>query len=96
MGGRGIAESLAATRAFPPMVVSMLSTGEQTGGLDMTMDKVAEYYEAESVVRLHQLVVTLRTLALLFIAVRVTMILIQFYGGYAHQINDLSSPDNDQ
>ncbi len=96
MGGRGIAESLQATRAFPPMVVSMLSTGEQTGGLDMTMDKVAEYYEAESVVRLHQIVVTLRTLALLFIAVRVTMILIQFYGGYANQLNDLSNPDNDQ
>ncbi len=93
MGGRGIAESLAATRAFPPMVVSMLSTGEQTGGLDMTMDKVAEYYEQESVVRLHQLVVTLRTLALLFIAVRVTMILVQFYGGYANQLNDLSNPD---
>ena len=93
MGGRGIAESLQATRAFPPMVVSMLSTGEQTGGLDMTMDKVAEYYEQESVVRLHQIVVTLRTLALLFIAVRVTMILISFYGGYANQLNDMSNPD---
>ena len=93
MGGRGIADSLSATRAFPPMVMSMLSTGEQTGGLDMTMDKVAEYYEAESVVRLHQIVVTVRTLALLFIAIRVTMILIQFYGGYANQLNDLSNPD---
>ena len=96
MGGRGIAESMAETRAFPPMVVSMLSTGENTGGLDMTMDKVAEYYEAESVVRLHQIVVTLRTVVLLFIAVRVTMILISFYGGYAGQINDMSNPDNQQ
>jgi len=93
MGGRGIAESLQATRAFPPMVVSMLSTGEQTGGLDMTMDKVAEYYEQESVLRLHQLTVTLRTVALLFIAVRVTMILISFYGGYAGQINHEMDPD---
>ncbi len=91
--GHGIAESLLATRAFPPMVVTMLQTGEQTGGLDMTMDKVAEYYEAESVVRLHQLVVTLRTVALLFIAVRVLMILIAFYGGYANQLNDMSNPD---
>lgn len=96
MGGRGIAESLQATRAFPPMVVSMLSTGEQTGGLDMTMDKVAEYYEAESVVRLHQIVVTLRTLALLFIAVRVTMILISVIGSYGSQINDYANPDNQQ
>ena len=93
MGGRGIAESLAATRVFPPMVVSMLSTGEQTGGLDMTMDKVAEYYEAEAVVRLHQLIVTLRTLALILGGIRVLMILIQFYGGYASQLNTLSNPD---
>lgn len=93
MGGRGIAESLAATRVFPPMVVSMLSTGEQTGGLDMTMDKVAEYYEAEAVVRLHQLTVTLRTLALILGGIRVLMILIQFYSGYASQLNDLSNPD---
>ncbi len=92
-GGRGIAESLQATRVFPPMVVSMLQTGEQTGGLDLTMDKVAEYYEQESVVRLHQLVVGFRTAALLFIAVRVTMILISFYGGYAGQINQQMDPD---
>ena len=93
MGGRGIAESLAATRVFPAMVVSMLSTGEQTGGLDMTMDKVAEYYEAEAVVRLHQLTVTLRTLALILGGIRVLMILISFYGGYANQLNNLSNPD---
>ena len=93
MGGRGIAESLQATRAFPPMVVSMLSTGERTGGLDMTMDKVAEYYEQESVVRLHQLVVWFRTAILLFMAVKVAMLLIQFYGGYAGQINHEMDPD---
>lgn len=96
MGGGGIAASLSATRAFPPMVISMLGTGEQTGGLDMTMDKVAEYYEADSVVRLHQLVVTLRTLALIFIAIRVTMILIAVIGGYANQLDNLSSPDQQQ
>ncbi|MGI4789192.1 MAG: type II secretion system F family protein [Janthinobacterium lividum] len=96
MGGQGIGDSLAATRAFPPMVVSMLRTGEQTGGLDMTMDKVAEYYEAEAVVRLHQLTVTLRTAALILGGIRVLMILIQFYGGYANQLNDMSNPDNQQ
>lgn len=92
-GGRGIAESMQATRVIPPMMVTMLQTGEQTGGLDFTMDKVAEYYEQESVVRLHQLVVWFRTTILLFIAVRVTMLLISFYGGYAGQINHEMDPD---
>jgi len=93
MGGQGIAASLAATRVFPAMVVSMLQTGEQTGGLDMTMDKVAEYYEAESIVRLHQLCVTLRTVVLIIAAIRVLIILIAFYGGYWNKMNDMANPD---
>ncbi len=93
MAGRGITESLAATRVFPAMVVSMLQTGEQTGSLDMTMDKVAEYYEAESIVRLHQVVVTLRTVILIVAAIRVLLILIAFYTGYWNKMNDMANPD---
>ncbi len=93
MAGRGIAESLAATRVFPPMVVSMLGTGEQTGGLDAIMDKVAEYYEQESIVRLHQICVTLRTVATIVVGIRVLLILIAFYGGYFSKMNDMASPD---
>ncbi len=93
MGGRGIAESLAATRVFPAMVVSMLQTGEQTGGLDMTMDKVAEYYEQEAIVRLHQVCVTLRTVAMMLAGIRVLMILIQFYTGYWNKMQDMANPD---
>jgi type IV pilus assembly protein PilC len=93
MGGQGIADSLAATRVFPSMVVSMLQTGEQTGGLDMTMDKVAEYYEQESIVRLHQVCVTLRTAAMIIAGIRVLMILIQFYTGYWNKMNDMANPD---
>ena len=93
MAGRGITESLAATRVFPAMVVSMLQTGEQTGSLDMTMDKVAEYYEAESIVRLHQVVVTLRTVILIVAAIRVLLILIAFYTGYWNKMQDMANPD---
>lgn len=91
--GRGIAESLAATRVFPVMVVSMLQTGEQSGGLDMTMDKVAEYYEQESIVRLHQICLTLRTVLTVVIGIRVLLILIAFYGGYFSKMNDMANPD---
>jgi len=91
--GRGIAEALVATRIFPPMVVSMLGTGEQTGSLDMTMDKVAEYYEQESAVRLHQLCVSLGALMTVVIGIRVLMLLISFYTGYFGKMNDLANPD---
>ena len=93
MLGQGIAESLQATRVFPPMMVSMLQTGEQTGGMDTIMDKVAEYYEQESVVRLQQICVTLRTVLLMIAGIRVLMILIAFYGGYFSKMNDMANPD---
>ena len=92
-GGHGIAEALVATRIFPPMVVSMLGTGEQTGSLDMTMDKVAEYYEQESAVKLHQVCVTLGAIATVIVGIRVLMILIQFYTGYFDQMNNMADPD---
>lgn len=92
-GGRGIAESLTATRAFPPMVISMLGTGEQTGGLDEIMDKVAEYYEQESVVRLHQLAVSLGAFALIVAGIRVAMVVGAFYTGYFNKMDDMANPD---
>ncbi len=92
-GGHGIAEALVATRIFPPMVVSMLGTGEQTGSLDMTMDKVAEYYEQESAVKLHQICVTLNAIATVIVGIRVLMILIQFYTGYFDQMNNMADPN---
>lgn len=92
-GGRGIVEALQATGIFPPMVVSMLGTGEQTGSLDMTMDKVAEYYEQESVVRLHQLSVTLGAVALIIAGIRVAIVVGNFYTGYFDKMNDMADPD---
>lgn len=93
-GGRGIAEALVATRIFPPMVVSMLGTGEQTGSLDMTMDKVAEYYESESIVRLHQLSVALGAVALVIAGIRVAIVVGNFYTGYFDKMNDMANPDS--
>ena len=93
-GGRGIAESLAATNIFPPMVVSMLGTGEQTGSLDMTMDKVGEYYEQEAAVRLHQLSVTLGAVALIIAGIRVAIVVGNFYTGYFNHMNDMANPDS--
>lgn len=84
--GRGFTEALAETRAFPPMVISMLGTGEQTGSLDQTMNKVAEYYEQEAVVRLHQLSVTLGVVVLILVGIRVAIFVIGFYTGYFNNL----------
>jgi type IV pilus assembly protein PilC len=84
--GEGIAASLAETGAFPPMVVTMLSVGEQTGDLDQTMTKVAEFFEQESAVRLHQLSVTLGAAVTILIGIKVGLFVIHFYTGYFNTV----------
>ncbi|MDO8730256.1 MAG: type II secretion system F family protein [Candidatus Omnitrophota bacterium] len=45
--GENIAAPLAASKAFPPMVVRMIAVGEQTGRLDEMLSKVADFYEEQ-------------------------------------------------
>jgi type IV pilus assembly protein PilC len=46
-GGATIAEPLKASGVFPPMVVQMINVGEQTGGLDDMLAKIADFYDDE-------------------------------------------------
>jgi len=45
--GKTIAEPLAETKIFPPMVCQMVAIGENTGALDSMLQKVADFYEDE-------------------------------------------------
>ena len=46
-GGETIAAPLQRSAVFPPMVISMISVGEQTGGLDEMLNKIADFYDDE-------------------------------------------------
>ncbi len=45
--GQTIAQPLRQSGVFPPMVVQMISIGEDTGALDEMLDKIADFYEEE-------------------------------------------------
>jgi type IV pilus assembly protein PilC len=45
--GETVAAPLRTSGVFPPMVVQMISVGEQTGALDEMLTKIAVFYEAE-------------------------------------------------
>jgi type IV pilus assembly protein PilC len=45
--GKTIAEPLAETNIFPPMVVQMIAVGEATGALDTMLAKIADFYDDE-------------------------------------------------
>ena len=42
-----ISEPLKESGVFPPMVVQMINVGEQTGGLDEMLTKIADFYDEE-------------------------------------------------
>ena len=46
-GGETIADPLAKSGVFPPMVTSMIAVGEATGGLDQMLTKIADFYDDE-------------------------------------------------
>jgi type IV pilus assembly protein PilC len=46
-GGETIAEPLRQSAVFPPMVIQMINVGEQTGGLDEMLTKIADFYDEE-------------------------------------------------
>ena len=45
-GGR-ISDPLKKANIFPPMVIQMISVGEETGGLDNMLNKIADFYDQE-------------------------------------------------
>ena len=46
-GGDTISAPLEKSKVFPPMVISMIAVGEQTGGLDEMLSKIADFYDEE-------------------------------------------------
>jgi type IV pilus assembly protein PilC len=45
--GESIAKPLSAHSVFPPMVVQMIGVGEETGQVDVMLEKVAQFYDQE-------------------------------------------------
>lgn len=45
--GRNLATSLAQSKIFTPMVIQMVSIGEESGALDKMLEKIADFYESD-------------------------------------------------
>lgn len=94
--GEGLAATLASSNAFNPIVMNMISTGEQTGDLDLMLNKLAEFYEREAATRSIQVGVATGVVALLVVAVYVAYVVITnlagtIGGGYQQAVHDANS-----
>jgi len=45
--GNGLADSIKQTKLFPPMLISMITIGEESGSLDDILSKTADFYDEE-------------------------------------------------
>jgi type IV pilus assembly protein PilC len=77
--GETIAEPLARSEVFPPMVTQMIGVGESTGSLDSMLSKVADFYEEEVDVAIATLTSLLEPFLMVFLGVTVGGIVIAMY-----------------
>lgn len=78
-GGDTIAQPLAKSAVFPPMVISMISVGEQTGGLDEMLSKIADFYDEEVDAAVTGLLSALEPLMIVFLGMVVGGMVVAMY-----------------
>lgn len=78
-GGDTIAQPLAKSAVFPPMVISMISVGEQTGGLDEMLSKIADFYDEEVDAAVTGLLSALEPLMIVFLGLVVGGMVVAMY-----------------
>ena len=72
--GHGLSKPMATNQLFPPLLVQMVSVGEQTGTLDSSLENVATFYENELDARIDALTSILEPLLTVGIALFVGFI----------------------
>jgi type IV pilus assembly protein PilC len=78
-GGETISEPLKRSGVFPPMVVSMINVGEQTGGLDEMLTKIADFYDEEVDAAVEALLAAMEPIMIVFLGVVVGGMIIAMY-----------------
>ena len=77
--GETIAEPLARSGIFPPMVIQMISVGESTGALDSMLSKIADFYEEEVDIAVANLTSLLEPFLMIFLGVVIGGVVISMY-----------------
>ena len=78
-GGDTIAQPLQKSKVFPPMVISMIAVGEQAGGLDEMLSKIADFYDEEVDAAVSNLLSLLEPIMIVFLGVVVGGMVVAMY-----------------
>ncbi len=77
--GESMAKPLSKHKVFPPMVVQMISVGEETGQVDTMLQKVAQFYDQEVEATVDALTSLIEPLLIAFIGCAVGAAVIALY-----------------
>jgi type IV pilus assembly protein PilC len=92
--GETITAPLESSRVFPPMVVSMVDVGEQTGALPEMLLKIADTYDEEVDNAVSAMTSLLEPIMIIFLAVIVGSIVIAMFLPLIAMITQMSGGDN--
>jgi len=77
--GKTIADPLAESGVFPPMVTQMVGVGEATGALDTMLNKIADFYDDEVDAAVAGLTALLEPLLMIFLGVVIGGLVVAMY-----------------
>lgn len=78
--GIPLSEPLKVGGMFPPMVVHMLSIGEETGEIEEMLDRLADYYDEEVEMTTQNVVALLEPMIIIFMAIIVLILIAAIMG----------------
>jgi type IV pilus assembly protein PilC len=77
--GKTLAEPLAKSKVFPPMVTQMISVGESTGAMDTMLGKIADFYDEEVDIAVANLTTLIEPILMVFLGVTIGFIVVSMY-----------------
>ncbi|OGD71172.1 hypothetical protein A3A84_02340 [Candidatus Collierbacteria bacterium RIFCSPLOWO2_01_FULL_50_23] len=69
--GTTLADAIASTSDFPPILSQMIAVGEQTGKVDEILSKLAEFYESQSELKVKALTTAIEPIIMVFMGIGV-------------------------
>ncbi|MDQ2730567.1 MAG: type II secretion system F family protein, partial [Armatimonadota bacterium] len=88
--GESISRPLQRSKLFPPMVIHMISIGEESGALDSMLSKIADFYESEVDAALAALAAALEPIMIVVLGFIVGFIVISMFMPLLSIIGSLS------
>ena len=93
--GDRIGDPLVKSKLFPPMVIHMISIGEESGALDAMLAKIADFYEDEVDAALSSLAAAIEPVLIVFLGVAVLLIVLGMFMPMISVISSLSGSSGD-